>query len=218
MGSVKKLFSAANGRRVPTLSEAYPEYAMLYAKRTELVTEKGKLEAESVQISERVQFGKAAKASDVRIAMLLGDDVPSASIDGDRARLVEIQTRIGDITRALESLDHRISRARYAASAIICDRLKPEYCDRVAKICAALIAVHEAHRDYVDLVREIEDMNVAWSPLYPMPLNSVIGNFWDNQKPLGNYLREAAQQKFIETSAIPEDLRSAGVSASRRTA
>lgn len=191
MAVFKKTEPAAEFR-VPSLAEASGEYAAIVDKQSELHARQSTLAAERRELEAKIA---AAPAPAYRpgVAELLGESVETTS--AERARLKEISALDTDIRAALDILKARGDDARGKASMAVCDRVKPEYARRVAAICKALEAVHEARTAYVELIDQLEREDVSWGRLGPMQPN-FLGDARDGH--VQRYIREAKDLGYVQ--------------------
>lgn len=148
---------------VPTLVESDSDYrerverlAGLQDALTELAQERRRLERE---ISE-------TPAPTVRpsVAVLLGDEKVDART-ALLARLAEVRRSITDHETAIELQRRRVEEARGRASAIVREKVKPEYGKRVAALASALEQAHAARLSLRELVDEMEVDGCSWAAL-----------------------------------------------------
>ncbi len=186
----KPAVDAPDPFRVPSLSEASPEYAALVDKRQELLTQQSALTAERNELVRKIE---EAPAPTMRpgVAALLGET--SDSTTGLRTRLAEVQRTLSDIEAALEIVRQRLAVARTAASRTICLQVKSEYGRRVAAMCNALKAIAAARADYDDLRDQFEREDVSWGSLVPMVPN-FLGDARDGH--VQRFIREAKEAGY----------------------
>lgn len=193
---------------VPTLSDTSDEYRSLVGKRDKLDAQRQNLEVERAQLMDeisRTTVPLSRRERDQRVAALLGDE-SAASISRPHVRLSEINREIADIKAALDVLADQIGQARVRASAKIREDVRPEYGRRVQACCTALLALHEASAAYHELTSALQERDVSWLQLEPLPV-SFAGAPNDRYSKVGIYLREASKAGYFDFAKIPNELR-----------
>ncbi|MGY4428264.1 hypothetical protein ACVWWO_000741 [Bradyrhizobium sp. F1.13.1] len=150
--------------RVPTLSEASPEYAGLVEKRQELSDRYRELSGERSKLSGDIEAEKAAGGQRLSpgVAALLGDSPDKLTLMSQRMR--EVATSMDNIEAAQEVIRRRMDEARNGASKVVCDTVHHEYQRRLGAVCAAAKILETAREQHDALLDDIEreDVNLAY--------------------------------------------------------
>jgi hypothetical protein len=197
-----------------SLEDVSQEYARLKARRDELMAEEVRLFNRSREFSSRARAGittekpaKTLTVQDQRVAELLGDPKPKApELETLLTSLSGVEHRRADVRAAIELLESRMAVERRNASAIVCERIAPEYRALVADICEKLLELYAAVGRYEDYTDKLNEKQIAWANLWPMPLSFASNRGIRGAMPSDavRYLREAARQGFIKPSRLPK--------------
>src|SRR4029077_12121050 len=121
--------------------------------------------------------------------------------------LTELMREIADLDRALELLADKISFESRKASELVVDAVEDDYRTAVSDICMALVALHEAHVAFANIVDSLNEDAVFWTgrlwPMHPTFLQDPKEKY----SPIGSYLREASTHGFVEFKLVPPELR-----------
>jgi hypothetical protein len=185
---------------VPTLAEASPNYAELVARKTSLFDAKQVAHAQLVR-DEAAYRARPSQMSE-KVAVLVGDCAPGESAYPTAAKIREQQTNLAAIDQAISVIDKRLSAERGRASLMVCDQVRGEHRRLVRDMCARLMDLRESMLAYQILADDLNDKDIAWSPLSPSQLLA-LGHPLDSQSRLAIYLRDKAKDGFLDAKEIP---------------
>ncbi|KQY12616.1 hypothetical protein [Rhizobium sp. Root482] len=141
----------------------------------------------------------------LRVSRLLGE-APPPIVPESRAQLAEMAQRIFDLKAAWAILDARLKVEQSKANAHALAVVAPEYRKRIRAVCEALRGVHAANVELHAFTNALDNEGIAWASLGIVAPNAV-GNPGNPYSPAGQYLKDAADQGFIERNEIPESIR-----------
>lgn len=188
---------------IPPLVDLNPQISDIRRKRADIGAEIVALRAEDLDLARSSEPESADANREARVAAILGHRVVEVPVRRD-ARRVEIAGRIRDLNDAYAVLDREMSTEMNRASAILQERLKPEYVKRVRALADALIAVDAAVRSCHSLRRRVSDAgySVGWMQGH----DSVIMEPGSNG-PVGILLHDIARDGYFKFKDIPEELK-----------
>lgn len=169
MALLKKKESA-DEFRVPSLSEASPEYAALLAKRDELNVRQGELRRDIREAEAKLRQvnDTPGERLSAEVAALLGDS-PDAAF-GMRAQISELRKRADETETAIEILERRIQAAKSPASALVVAASREEYRKRATAVLQAAAELQTARLEYLDLRWQFEAEDIQWTTLGPLTI------------------------------------------------
>lgn len=188
-----------------------PGYAAAAARLVEVQGELNTVQAEIDEIVSR-SAQKVSERTTVEVAA-------AELLEGDRTRLDNPDTRdmnprLDELSRrrrilntAIEMQRERIKSEAWRASEAICERIAPEYRERVARLATAIIEVGHAQSAYQFLVDKLRDGDVSWSGSLAPALFGIVGYGPDPNSAISIWLKEAVQNGFIREDAIPSHWR-----------
>lgn len=151
--------------------------------------------------------GRVDVAAEARVAKILGRQPlkrePGPDIEKD---IRAIDRDIKDREAALAVLDREIDRERRVASAIIMQRLEPQYRELISHICKSLLQLHDANRRYNAFADHINNGGIDWSGINGMP-PWFLGHPNNPDGNMARYLREAVEGGFMKLSEFPAEFR-----------
>ncbi|MER9533281.1 hypothetical protein NKI89_26225 [Mesorhizobium sp. M0309] len=165
--------------------------------------EAGAIRGEDFALAQQSGPEIADTAREARVAAILGL-TSKAPTPPRNERRQEIATRLRDISDAREILDRERETERSRATAVIQERLMPEYKRQMRGLLDALIAAHTAQVEIRKFVSQVADAgyNTGWLDAHPcrwldVGPNGNIGRFLDEKKKAG----------FIAERDIPGELK-----------
>jgi hypothetical protein len=181
-------------------------YARAAARLEELRAQARVLEAGRTELSEGL--GREVSRRDLlthRAERLLNDDVVPMALDVERdamrRSLGGVEDELGVVRRAIELQQAAVERERRRVSALICDRVRPQYRANVQAIARALTDLVDALTAEQTFRQQLIDADVLFaSDLRPMPLPA-LGLFNDPNAPdsaAALWLREARQYGLLD--------------------
>jgi len=199
---------------VPSLASVHRPYAELIEKRSKLWGRRSALEDERRELYRRETPEIAPLAADVdqqsRVAVLLGEKPLAKSPErkpGDVQRLSEIRIELSDIEVALGLLERRIRAEGLAASALVCDQVKPLFEEIQRQAIEAVLDLYEANRTLIAFADHMNLSEVSWSELNPVLTDRLAGQPGQADGPIGRVLRDAIDAGWLKLSDLPQELR-----------
>lgn len=182
---------------IRSLASADATYAAALELRAKLRVKRDELEAEENRIRDRISLAKSAPGETAGVAALLGDVVvDDEAPNGTMSRLTEIAREKVDLRRALEISESRVQAARFAASRVIVDEVRPAYDAKVKALAAALVNANSAHDELLSLISALNAQDVVWSgELEPLQATNIFGQ---NGGKLSTWLQSALRAGFID--------------------
>lgn len=186
---------------VPTLEEAWPQYAVLVGKRSELEARRSEIDQELKKLHKGTLPAALAAARTDRARALLGDVEGGAGVLAPtRAdiskRIAELNQEASDIAGALGMLATRIEAETNKASRAVCDRIRDGYSAAVLDVAQALTRARAAYNELTRITEDLEVNEVRWLGSLPQPTNLSLF--------LGNRYRDvnlSAAERFIADAA-----------------
>ncbi|OWK18289.1 hypothetical protein AJ88_03605 [Mesorhizobium amorphae CCBAU 01583] len=192
-----------DGAVIPLATEISPSMIEIKARLASLGEEAAKLREEDIAIALPVGPEEVDSAREARLAEILGRTPPRVTLPRSQRRQ-EIGLRLRDIEDARDLLHREMATERSRATAVVQDRLMPEYKRMMRGLLDALIAAHTAQVEIRTFVSRVEDagFNTGWLDAHPcrwldVGPNGNIGRFIDEKKKAG----------FIADRDIPENLK-----------
>ncbi|CAH2408006.1 hypothetical protein [Mesorhizobium ventifaucium] len=188
---------------IPSVEEISPRLAEIATLRTALGQESASLRQEEFILAQEDGPELVDGAREARVAAILG--LAPKTVTAPRSqRRQQIATRLRDIEEAGDILAREVTTERNRATAVIKDRLMPEYKRQIRGLLDALIAAHTAQVEIRNFASQVEDAgyNTGWLDAHPcrwldIGPNSNIGRFVDEKRKAG----------FIADRDIPGELK-----------
>lgn len=179
----KRTPAASTAVVVPSLEEAWPQYAVLVSKRSELEARRAEIEKELANLRKGTSPAALAAARTDRARALLGDIEGGAGLltptrTDVSNRITELNRELSDIAGALGMLSTRIELETNKASRAVCDRIRDGYAAAVVDVALALTKAKAAYNELVRITEDLEVNEVRWIGNLPQPhnLNLFLGN------------------------------------------
>ncbi|TIN94614.1 MAG: hypothetical protein E5Y03_31870 [Mesorhizobium sp.] len=199
----RKQAPTTDASEIPAVEDISPRLAEIATLRTALGQEAASLRQEEFTLAQEDGPELVDGAREARVAAILGLAPKTATAPRSQRRQ-QIATRLRDIEDACEVLDRENITERSRATAIIQDRLMPDYKRQIRGLLDALIAAHTAQVEIRKFVSQVEDAGYStgwldahrcrWLGIGP---NGHIGRFVDETKKAG----------FIADRDIPGELK-----------
>lgn len=192
-----------------SLAEASPRYRELLEKRYDLYRQDSTIVDEINHALAELRAARQPGAHDRAAAALLAgaelddlDERPSPEVGKKIAAL----NRKRDIIRAAhERLNHEIAKAHNEASAIIINRVRPIYAERVKAFVAALDALVDRSESLNEITDSLIAADVRFGPGFNNVAGTVlVGRRIDRQGSANRWIRNAVEAGMLPRDAVPE--------------
>lgn len=186
--------------------DSFEGYAKLKSKLGELQTklsdvEKQYQEARTKRINQQLGDTQAAE----RIARLTGEE--TSAVSEHLSPLPALTAEAIDLRAAIKVIESKLAYERVAVSRQICERAEPEYRRRVAAICSVLVDLNARMADYTSMVNELQSNDIAFVSYLPPMSVRFVDRANDRNGQIAHYLRQAVENKVIDRSMIPAELK-----------
>ncbi|MFD1985903.1 hypothetical protein ACFSOZ_25995 [Mesorhizobium newzealandense] len=191
-----------NDDDVPPILDLNPAIATLNDKKAAIGEEAALLRAEEFALAQAEGPDDPDENREARLAEILGTTpVPRRPMRSTRRR--EISQRLRDLAYAREIVTRDIQTETARASALLQQRLKPEYRKRIGALTDALIALDAAARSCREMSTQVADagyssgwMSVHFSRILEGGRNG----------PIGILLNEIKTAGHLKPNDIPKEL------------
>ncbi|RWC04216.1 MAG: hypothetical protein EOQ56_04325 [Mesorhizobium sp.] len=195
--------SAKADTNVPTIADLNPTLATLREKKAKIGEESAKLRAEEFELALSDGPEDADENRDNRLAVILGK--PTAPSKPTRlTRRTEIGQRLRDLADAREIIDREIQTETTRASAILQERLRPEYIQRMRGLTDALVALDTAARSCRELSTAVADAGYSNGWMSAHFSRMLEGG---RNGPIGTLLNEISRDGYLKLTDIPGELK-----------
>lgn len=191
-----------------SLPEASPRYRELLEKRSDLYRQDAAIVDEINAALAALRAARQPGAHDRAAAALLAgaelddlDERPSPEVGKTIAAL----NRKRDIIRAAHrQLDHEISKARNEASAVVINRVRPIYSERVKAFVAALDTLVSASEKMNEITDGLIAADVSFGPGFRnVAGTALVGRRVDRQSSANLWIRRAVEAGMLPRDAAP---------------
>jgi glutathione S-transferase len=181
---------AADPFRVPSMAEAHPEYGMRHERVIALNDETRSLRAEENSLVSAIA-ADTTPALRPNVAALLGEEPSQKTIN--QRRLAEVRSQLRDVDDAIIISERRKRELESAASAAVCQAVRPEVQKRMSALLRALAEVETARNAVEEIVLAIEAEGAAPYALGPVrPF--FLGEIRDGH--IARFVREAKEAGY----------------------
>jgi hypothetical protein len=187
------------------MREALPDLDEAIVLRDRIQAECHDVKAKAAELRSEMSRGVIRDPRDPIVTAILAGEKPPEPV-GDAKRLGELLRRIEDLNVALDAQRSKINRLEVRASAVICERVRPEHDKLAATICAKLRELYDLNVKYTELLDGITDTGASTGSL-PVLQSLLLEHPTYRDSAIGYSFRDAAKQGRMSVKQIPEPLR-----------
>jgi hypothetical protein len=201
-----------------SLIDACPEYREALARQTAIAQQLADVKRHLAPVAESVRNGgtppvpasTASAAVDRPGARSILRSVGIAApepISSRETAYTRLNHEARDLEEALEVAGQEADRARFSASATVCDAVRPEFRRRAHAVGLALIELGHAVEAHLELEDALIRERVYWSQLGPFGARQYVGRPRDPNSNLWIWLRELVRLGHLAQADIPPEWR-----------